>query len=371
MDGILERAARDPVGALRERAQGSGRELGLAFSSYFPLEVLDALDLEGAWLPNLCSPDSPEADAELQAFVCNPVRAAVQAVLGEGLPIGLFATTTGCDARLALGGVLRQDRVTAPTVMLRLPVSVGTRTSVTQGVNAVRAFCSEAEAALDRHLDPEVLAEACLARQAVRERVSDLLERMGDEVGATAAYTAARASQVLAPRVFLDAMRASPEPPGPPRNGVRTLISGSSLPSLRLIEDIESLGAIIVADDTCTGLRGVCRRVALPEDASSHCEVVLDAIGRSLIERPWHGPVMVEPGRARAERIVAMARRRKVRVAIFVRFKFCDPHAFEVPLLSRALEEVGVTSLDLEVDREPGLSSRDAMRLQTMLERLG
>lgn len=367
MNAILEHAARDPVGALRERAEASGQELALAFSSYFPLEVADAFALEGAWLPNLSAPDYPAADAELQSFVCNPVRGAVEAVLTAGLPIGLIATTTGCDARLAMGGVFRQEGVAAPTVMLRLPVMTGVGASLRQAASALRSFRDEAEAALDRRLDPEVLRESCATRQAVRERVADLLDRMGDGVGAVFAYTAALASQVLAPGAFLDAMRGVPDVPRPPTKGIRTLVSGSSLPSLQIIEDLESLGAVVAADDTCTGSRGASRRVEMGRDDDD----LLDAIAASLVGRPLHGPVMVEPGAARVERVVSLARRREVRAAVFLRFKFCDPHAFEVPTLRRALEEVGVACLDLEVDREPGLSPRDRMRVQTMLEALG
>lgn len=363
MDDVLTRAARDPVGALRERAEASGRELGLAFSSYFPLEVADAFDLEGAWLPNWTAPDYPAADAELQAFVCNPVRAAVEAVLAAGLPLGLLATTTGCDARLAMGGVFRQERVSAPTVMLRLPVAVGTEASRHQAERALRAFCDEAREALGHGLDEDLLREACAARQTVRERVADLLDRMGDSVPAVRAYRAALASQVLAPGVVLDALDSAPRDSDPIARGVRVLVSASSLPSLQMIEDLESLGAVVVGDDTCTGTRAASRRVTPGDD-------LLGAVARSLVERPSHGPVMVEPGRARVDRVVDLARRREARAVVFLRHKFCDPHAFEVPVLRRALEEAGIACLDLEVDREPGLSARDRMRVETLVEGL-
>ncbi len=367
MDDVLARAARDPVGALRNRAEASGRELGLAFSSYFPLEVADALDLEGAWLPNLTAAEYPAADAELQSFVCNPVRAAVEVVLTAGLPVGLLATTTGCDARLAMGSVFRQERVSAPTVMLRLPVTVGTQASLRHAERALIAFCEEARQALNRGLDFERLRAACLKRQAVRQRVADLLDRMGDEVSAVRAYEAALASQVLHPAVVLDALDRDAPGSRLPRSGVRVLVSGSSLPSLRTIEDLESLGAVVVADDTCTGSRAASRFVQVPDGGE---EDLLRAIAHSLVERPSHGPVMVEPGRARVERVVALARRREARAVVFLRHKFCDPHAFEVPALRRALEEAQVTCLDLEVDREPGLSARDRTRVETMLEAL-
>jgi len=358
MTDRLRPAAQNPIEALRERARNT--PLGLAFSSYFPLEVLDAMGLEGASMPNRPAPDYPAAEAELQTFVCNPVRAAVDTVLSAGLPVGLIATTTGCDARLAIGSVLGA-RYSAPAVMLRLPVKLGSVAALRQAEAALAAFCRDAEAALGRALDPDRLAQACTQREAVRVRLTDLFEGLGERTSAMHAYAAALASQVMSPSQILELLD-DPGESGAMRSGPRILLSGSSIPSLQFIADIESLGAVIAADDTCTGVRGACRRVHPRGDD------LLNAIARSVLERPVHGPVLVQEPHLRAAHLASLARSRRVQAVVFCCYKFCDPHAFEIPGLRAALQRDGIPSVVVEADREPGLAARDRMRVQALLE---
>jgi len=362
---LIEKAASDPLGALESRAAYSGRRLGLAFSSYFPVEVMDALGLEGAWLPPVPRADYPRAESVLQAFVCNPVRSATDIVLGRDLPIGLLASTTGCDARTVLSGIFRTAGMEDPIVLLRLPVAVGTETTTRQFIDALRAFCDEAAGVLGHRIDMATLSESCSAREDVREKFRDLFLRLGDDdVYAPSVYTAAVAAQVMEPRAFLDALGSGP--PARARaddgDGVRVMISGSSIPSPRIIDDIESIGARITADDTCTGIRAACRTVKQDSDD------LIEAIGKSIANRSHHGPVMLEPDHGRIHGVVDTARERKVEAVIMLHYKFCDPHSFEAPGLAKALDDVGIRSLMVETDRDKGLASRDRTRVQTLLE---
>lgn len=364
MNPQIYKAATDPISALRERAEESGRALALAFSSYFPLEILDALGLEAAWLPNMCAADYPRAQAEIQTFVCNPVRAAIEAVLAANLPLALIACTTGCDARLAMPDIFRLANVPAAVLTLRLPVAVGTERSLAQANQALAEFVQDAQVLLGRQIDADMLCEATKQREAGRAFLRRLFEGLGDECDAVDAYALALASQVLSPAVFLRvASNVVLDKPG--TRGVRVMLCGSSLPSLAFVHDIQALGAQIVADDTCTGARAASRTL---QPFGQGFGAVLEAIARSLANRPFHGPVMVEPNNARIRRLVECAQRRHVRLVIYALYKFCDPHAFEIPLLQNALQKAGVAFLSVEVDREPFLSARDRMRLQTALE---
>jgi len=362
----LKNAANDPIGALKARSKESGRPLGLAFSSYFPLEVLDAFDLEGAWLPPVPRPDYPDGEAVLQAFVCNCVRSSADIILHGDLPVGLVAATTGCDSRLALATVLRTAGVGAPVVMLRLPVTVGNPLAVEQGSRALAGFCDETRAALGRDLDLEVLKKARDIREKGRELLTGLFENMGDGgLPASSVYTAAVAAQVMDPGDLIKALEEAPRADKAPVNGIRCMLSGSSIPSPRIVEGLEAIGVKVVADDTCTGTRAACRRTVKGVDDP------VRAIGASLINRPLHGPTMLEDGHARIQQIVDTAVRRRAQAVIMLHYKFCDPHAFEAPGLTEALERAGVRSIVLEADREPGLTARDRTRVETLLEAIG
>ena len=359
----LKTAANDPVATLNSRVQASGKPLGLAFSSYFPLEVLDALGLEGAFVPPVPKPDYPEAEAIFQAFVCNCMRSAADTILAGGLDVGLLAATTGCDSRLALATTLRTAGVDAPVAMFRLPVIVGSPIAIKQAGAALIEFCAESGTAIGSDLDKDALVLACREREKVRIRLANLFDGLGNNgTGASTVYTAAVAAQVMAPGEFLQAADGDLPVVDNVPTGARILLSGSSIPSPKIFEDLESLGARVVVDDTCTGTRAACRRVG-PLDGDP-----LEAIGASLINRPLHGPTMMEPAHERIRQLVDTARARRVQAAILLHYKFCDPHAFEAPGLVKAFEDASIRCLVLEVDREPALAARDRTRVETLLE---
>lgn len=359
----LEKAANDPVGTLRSRSEATGRTLGLAFSSYFPLEILDAFGLEGAWMPPDPRADYPEAESVLQAFVCNCVRSSTDVILQGKLPIGLIAGATGCDSRLALATILRTAGIGAPVTLFRLPVTVGTPLAVKHASAALSEFCREAGKALGREPDHEALKTACARREQGRVLLTGFFEGLGDNgLPAAKVYTAALAAQVMDPLAFLEAAQGLASDESGSSDRVRIMLSGSSIPAPRIVADLESLGAAVVADDTCTGVRASCRRVG-PSSGD-----LIEAIGASLVTRPFHGPTMLEPDHVRIRQVVETAKSRDVQAVVMLHYKFCDPHAFEAPGLTEALERADIRSLVLEIDREPGLASRDRTRVETLLE---
>ena len=361
LDPSIASAASDPIAALAGRARAAGRPLGVAFTPSFPLEVLDAFGLEGALIPPVQREAYPAADALLQGFTCTHSRSMADVVLGSGLPVGLVAVTSGCDAQVALEGVLVAGGLAAPAVELRLPISVGNPPATRHSVAAIHDFCSRAAAALGRPFDPAALAAACTARQAVRERLSELFAGLANGGSARFAYAAAIASDVMSPGAFLAALDASTPDPVP-ATGVRVLLSGSAIPSLRAVEDLEAAGAVVAVDDTETGTRGASRHL----DASS--PDLLDAIGKSLVDGTVHGPVRVQQGHGRIDGVVAAATGARVQAAVLLLYKFCDPHAFEAPAMLAGLRAAGIPGVVIEVDRDAGLAARDLTRVQTLLE---
>lgn len=355
-------AARNPAGELAERSRRG--PLAVAFSSAVPLEVLDALGLEAAWLPALPASTTPRADALLQAFTCAYTRAAAELVLSSSLPVGLVAAASGCDAQTALQGVLLDA---APLATLKLPIAVDGPAASRQAEGALREFVAAAESAVGRRLDAPRLKAACELREGVRVRVTRAFEAMAaGRLPAARAYELAIASQVMDPVSFLDA--AGPADgdgatTAPPDDGsVRLMLSGAHVPSVAVIEDMASHGARVVLDDTETGTRGASRRLPLEGPDP------LRAIAGSLLDGCAHGPVRVVPGRSRVEGLVEAADEAGVDAALLLHYRCCDPHAFEAPALLRALREAGIPGVVVEVDRDPTLSARDLARLQALVE---
>ena len=345
-------AALDPCRVLAER----GGLLGLTFSSVFPIEVLDAFGLEAAEVPPLSAISTPIADSRIQSFACAYVRAAAEVVLSRGLTVTLLAHASGCDARTALRGVLKD---VAPSVELKLPMVTSGPLAARQAQTALWETIKRLQETLGRPLDLDAMREAAGIRERVRLFLSELFEGLSTgRVSARYAYEAAFAAMVMRPKDFLDEASVAKVLEGGGR-GIRLLLSGAHMPTIQMIEAMESLGGQVVLDDTCS--RGASRR--LPEARD-----IFGAIAQSLLSGMVPDPDRIDP--LRVERLVARAREAGVQAAVLLHRKYCDPCAFEAPLILSALRACGIPGLVLEVDRDVGLSERDLGRLQALLESL-
>jgi len=356
---LLE-VARDPVAEARARRNREGRPLAVALSSYVPLEILDAFGLCAVrWGPVV--EDFPRADGVMQAYACSFVRSALEALLSGDLPAGLVATASGCDGITAVPGMLSVALPDLATAHLRLPIRVDGAAARTQAGRALVAFCEEVRERLGVSLDLTRLDQSVRVRQEVRKRISACFEGLAaGSFSAVPAYGAALAAQVMDPAEWLAAFPA--EPILPQAGGVPVILSGETVPSPEVIEDLESLGLRVVADDTNTATREASRRVTL------EAEDLVQSIASSLVDRPWHSPERLVPDRPAA--VANRARNAGARAAILLHQKFCDPCAFEAPGLASALREAGIPSLVLELDRQKRLTGGQRTRVQTLVEAL-
>lgn len=123
---------------------------------------------------------------------------------------------------------------------------------------------------------------------------------------------------------------------------VRTMVIGQT-DDLGLARLLDSLGARVVVDENCFGVRYFWDTVATGEDP-------LTAIACRYVERV---PCPVKDGqepRRRLPFIVDLARRYRVNLAIIIYPKFCDPHGYDAPVIKDALQGMGVEVLELEQD---------------------
>jgi benzoyl-CoA reductase/2-hydroxyglutaryl-CoA dehydratase subunit BcrC/BadD/HgdB len=364
VDSLFE-VAESPIEAAAFRSRARDLKVGLCFSGDFPLEVLDAFHLHAVCLPEVPREVNPRADALIQAYTCTFVRSCAEAVLDGSLHIGLVAGVSGCDALTGLPGILEVEGGAPPIAVLRLPIALGTPAALRQADRALLEFCRETESRLGRPLDMVELEAATGRRQAIRDRVLAEFDALAEGKGSQMrAYSWAIASRVLDPDEFerlaaVEDTSAAEARPG----GVPILLSGSVLPSIQVIVDLEEMGVRVAVDDTDTGVRTVSRRVG-PRNGN-----LLGAVASSLVVKRMNGPERFGNG-GRVASVVARAQAGGVKAALLLLHKFCDPHAFEAPKLAGALRKAGIPTLVVEVDRQAGLGSRDRTSVEALLERL-
>jgi len=124
--------------------------------------------------------------------------------------------------------------------------------------------------------------------------------------------------------------------------GKRLMILGSENDDRIFVKMVESVGAIIVIDDHCTGSRYFWEEVEPDGDR-------ITSIATRYIRRPAC-PSKDWPERKRLEHVFGLARQWNVAGAIIIQQKFCDPHEMDIPAQKKYLNEHGIPTLILELD---------------------
>jgi benzoyl-CoA reductase subunit C len=142
---------------------------------------------------------------------------------------------------------------------------------------------------------------------------------------------------------------------------VRLMLIGSEDDDIPFVRMVESLGAVVVVDEHCTGTRYFWNQVEL--DGSLH-----DSLAARYIDRPAC-PSKDWPERTRIPHVLSLAREYDVQGAILIQQKFCDPHELDIPAIKAALEGAGVQTLFLEFDVTVPLG-QFRIRVEAFLEML-
>ena len=142
---------------------------------------------------------------------------------------------------------------------------------------------------------------------------------------------------------------------------IRLMLVGSEDDDIPFIQMVESLGAVVVTDEHCTGTRYFWNEVEL--DGDIHL-----SLARRYIDRPAC-PSKDWPERTRIPHVLGLARDYDAKGVILIQQKFCDPHELDIPALKKALEDAGIPTLTLEFDVTVPLG-QFRIRVEAFLEML-
>ncbi len=145
-----------------------------------------------------------------------------------------------------------------------------------------------------------------------------------------------------------------------PENARRILISGSpmAIPNWKLHHIIESAGAVVVCEESCTGTRFFSELVKPTQDN-------LDEQLRAIADRYMNiHCACFTPNDERLDDIVNLAQEYQVDGVIHYNLQFCHTYANEAVKVERRLEEAGIPLLRIETD----YSDEDTGQLKTRIE---
>jgi len=142
----------------------------------------------------------------------------------------------------------------------------------------------------------------------------------------------------------------------------RLMVIGSIMDNPEFISSIEDLGALVVADELCTGTRYWADPIVL--DGNS----VLESISRRYLTN--FPCARMIPSNKRFERIIELVKEYRVEGVISQIVRYCVPYAHDLPLLTEELRKIDVPVLALDVEYGTSGSGQIRTRVQAFLEML-
>ncbi len=149
-----------------------------------------------------------------------------------------------------------------------------------------------------------------------------------------------------------------------PTDAPRLLVTGSpmSIPNWKLHDIIEKSGAVVVAEELCTGSRYYDTLV--PETATT-VEGMLDDIAAKYLDINC---ACFTPNKGRTEDVLRLAAEYKVDGVVDYALRFCTPYTVESIGLGQAVREAGYAFLGIDTDYSAGDVGQLTTRVEAFLE---
>lgn len=147
----------------------------------------------------------------------------------------------------------------------------------------------------------------------------------------------------------------------------RILVTGTpmSIPNWKTYDVIEKAGAVVVAEEMCTGSRYYAKLVdETPSD--------LDGMMAALADRYLDiNCACFTPNAGRAEDVIRMAREYQVHGIVQYNLQFCAPYQIEATSVTKAIQAAGIPTLRIDTDYSTGDVGQLSTRVEAFLEMIG
>jgi benzoyl-CoA reductase/2-hydroxyglutaryl-CoA dehydratase subunit BcrC/BadD/HgdB len=376
-DDVIHGAHGARVQEIVERRAAGDKFIG-TFCIYVPDELILAL---GAVPMALCGGTSlsiPYAEKMLPRDICPLVKSTLGLALSNTCPYGpiedLAVGETTCDAKkktwdiLAAGGDFH---------VLEVPQKKGPRDRDLWHEEVVQ-FKARLEETTGRILEPAKLAEAVRLMNRKRRalaRLDELRKAENPPVSGLDALVVMQGALIDDPLRFSERLEALNDELEDrvrrgvgvvPRGAKRIMVSGcpSVLGNWKLHHLIESAGAVVVCDETCTGTRYFS---ALVEERDGGLDAQIAAIAARYLEIDCS---CFSPNDERIASVVRLARDHRVDGVVQYVLQYCHTYNVEAVRVASALKEAGVPSLKIVTDYSEEDTGQLRIRVEAFLEGL-
>jgi benzoyl-CoA reductase/2-hydroxyglutaryl-CoA dehydratase subunit BcrC/BadD/HgdB len=354
---------------VKEWKKRGGKVLGYA-CLITPVELIEAAGLLPYRIKALGNPDTELADGEMSLFNCSFCRACLQLGLDGTYDFldGLIETN-GCDHMRAMFENWQHQKKFEFFQYLKVPHFFRD--------DSLAYYEGELEIlkeAMEKHFSTQVtdqsLEEALRGWEEVRAKWRELsaLREMDEPKvsGSEAVALEVKGSSMLSEdflRLLSQFIEEKKTAPGI-RPAARLMLCGPATDEVEWFEEIENMGAVVVADALCFGARAFAQA---PAGDGSPMHRLAESYLSSIF-----CPRMYKEYARRRDLILETARRARADGAIYLYNKFCDLHGVDSVLVRRDLEEAGIPVLVLEKEYSAKADiGRVKTRVQAFMERIG
>jgi benzoyl-CoA reductase/2-hydroxyglutaryl-CoA dehydratase subunit BcrC/BadD/HgdB len=366
------------VKELVEHKAKGGKVFG-TFCVYAPEELIIAAGGVAVGLCGGADFSVPTGEQVLPRNLCALIKSAVGFKLGGTCPYfqvsDLIVGETTCDGKKKTWEILGEY---IPTYVMDLPNS---RTAADRQlwIGELQRLSGKVEEVTGHAITPAALADATELlnrKRAALQRLFDLRRARPSPISGFDALLAVQISfyddparftqktnelcDELAQRVEAGQGVAAPD-------AKRILYAGTPMPIpfWTIPALIEGTGAVVVAEESCTGSRLLAGgQTAVPGDG-------LDGQLAAIADRQLQtNCACFTPNQARADDILRMVKEYQADGVVYFSLSFCQPYNLEAVRIQKALRQAGVPVLALEGDYTEEQAGRLKTRIEAFVETL-
>jgi benzoyl-CoA reductase/2-hydroxyglutaryl-CoA dehydratase subunit BcrC/BadD/HgdB len=360
-----------------EAAKAQGRPIVGIMCEYTPREVILAAGGVPVCLCGGSAATIPAAETVLPANLCPLIKSTFGYHLSGQNPFlnwaDLVVAETTCDGKKKMFELMA---ATKPMYVLELPQKADDPDALAHWTREVRKLKEH----LEQRLGVAITGETLRAAIQLMNRERSLRRQLADLM--TAERPPLTGRQLLAFKSIISGLDAdlrqyeaaltwlgnggaapgSPKASAKPLAPVRVLLTGVPIVhgAERVLELIESCGAVVVSLENCTGLKPIL------EDVDATAADPLEAIARKYYHLPCS---VMTPNTRRLETLRALAAKFRPQCIIELVWQACltyDVESWRVRLLAE--EELRLPYLKITTDYAPSDSARITSRVEALLE---
>jgi len=339
--------------------------------NYVPEEIIYAADM----LPIRVTGSTRQlglqvANSYLYTSSCSYMRTCFELAITDQFNfLDGFVASTVCQ------GIIRLAEVWAHYLAIPLIYNINApRKNTVRGLEFYQAELQELRTRLEQLIGREITAQDLSRAIAVHNETRDLLQRLYNlkktedpPISGSETMEILNAAVRMPKDIFNTLLRRLlEEVNGSKRsysNRIRLMMAGSILNNHEFIQGIEDLGALVVVDELCTGVKYCWDKV---EDGAM--EDPMTAISRRYL-RIFPCARMVPPTE-RIDRIIDLIQEFRVAGVIIQIIRNCAPIVHDQPLLMERLRESGIPVLQLDLEYGEGFTGQIRVRVEAFLEKL-